>query len=304
MSGPVLVFGTGALATVVAARLVRAGVPVAAVGTWTEALARLAAGATVEGPDGAFTVRVPTLDRRGPLPRAALAFVLVKAPQTSEVAGDVFRALSPEGLALTLQNGLGNRERLAAVLGEARVAAGVSTVGATLLAPAHAVEYEGEVTVAGAEPAAALLERAGFAVVRTEDASALLWTKLAVNCAINPLAALLNVPNGALLQRAEWRARMAAAAGEVAAVARGRGIALPADPVALATSVAARTARNACSMLQDLRRGAETEIDALCGAVVREARALGLSAPVNERLWREVRALTARRSTAALPALP
>jgi 2-dehydropantoate 2-reductase len=55
-------------------------------------------------------------------------------------------------------------------------------------------------------------------------------------------------------------------------------------------------------MLQDLDRGALTEIDALCGAVVREARRLQVPAPTNEWLWREVKARESRRRPDRIPA--
>jgi 2-dehydropantoate 2-reductase len=92
-----------------------------------------------------------------------------------------------------------------------------------------------------------------------------------------------------LLTVASSRERVAAAAREVGAVAAAKGIALGADPAELAFDVAARTAGNRSSMLQDLDRGAATEIDALCGAVVAEGSALGVPTPVNAALWREVR---------------
>jgi 2-dehydropantoate 2-reductase len=95
---------------------------------------------------------------------------------------------------------------------------------------------------------------------------------------------------------------MAAAAREVGAVAAARGVDLQADPAELADAVAAATAGNRSSMLQDLDRGAVTEIDAMCGAVVSEGRRLGVPTPVNESLWHAVRAREGRPLTAAVPA--
>jgi hypothetical protein len=90
------------------------------------------------------------------------------------------------------------------------------------------------------------------------------WGKLVINAAINPLTALLGVPNGELLARPAARALMADLACEAAAVAAAQGIRLPyPDPVAAAEGVAQRTAANRSSMLQDVQRGAPTEIDHL-----------------------------------------
>ena len=125
-----------------------------------------------------------------------------------------------------------------------------------------------------------------------EDVDALLWGKLAVNAAINPLTALLRVPNGALLESPWAREVMRRAAGEVAAVAAARGIRLPFDDAgAQAEQVARQTALNRSSMLQDVLRGAESEIEAINGAVMRAAESAGVDVPANRLLYALVKAL-------------
>jgi 2-dehydropantoate 2-reductase len=87
---------------------------------------------------------------------------------------------------------------------------------------------------------------------------------------------------------------MKALARETANVANAENILLPFDdPVAKAEEVAHKTAANASSMLQDVLRGAPTEIDAICGAVVRAAERHRIGAPVNWTCWQLVRSLTA-----------
>jgi 2-dehydropantoate 2-reductase len=123
----------------------------------------------------------------------------------------------------------------------------------------------------------------------SDDLAGLRWRKLAVNAAINALTALAGLPNGALLDDPVLAADMAAAAREVGAVAAAAGVDLGADPAELARAVARATAANRSSMLQDLARGAPTEVDAIQGEVLRLGRRLGVPTPVNERLWRAVR---------------
>jgi len=120
----------------------------------------------------------------------------------------------------------------------------------------------------------------------------LLWSKLVINAAINPLTALLRVPNGELLARPSAQSLMDAAAREAAAVARALGRRLTfSDPVAAAQAVAQRTAVNHSSMFQDVQRGAPTEIDAICGAIVAAGEGCGVATPVNRTLWLLVKAL-------------
>jgi 2-dehydropantoate 2-reductase len=243
-------------------------------------------------------VPVVAVERTGPLAPADLVLVLVKSHQTAAAAQHAARARAPEGLVLTLQNGLGQREELAAAVGAEHVVVGVTSVGATLVAPG-AVQVGGlGATVLGRTPATAerlvrvveLFNAAGLPTTVTDDIERLRWRKLAVNAAINAVSALAGVPNGALLADPALAVDMAAAAREVGAVAAAAELDLGVDPAELARSVALATAGNRSSMLQDLDRGAPTEVDAIQGAVVRAGRRLGVPTPVNERLWRAVRA--------------
>lgn len=270
-------------------------------GTWVEGLEALQHGGIrleAGGLESRHPVRATSdpLDCRG----ARFAIVAVKSWQTRRTAEMLASCLSPEGVALTLQNGLGNLETLSEILGSERCALGVTTAGATLVGP-------GSVRAGGTgptyvvrhprlEPYLPILGQAGLAIEVEDDVESLLWGKLVVNTGINPLTALLRVRNGELLSDEHARALMGDAARETAAVAAGLGVRLPfRNPASQAEAVAERTAMNCSSMLQDMLRGAPTEIDAINGAVAAEGARLGVAAPVNRTLWRLVRAAVAQR---------
>jgi 2-dehydropantoate 2-reductase len=296
-----LIVGTGALANLFAARFLAAKIPVTIMGNWPEGLAVLRArGVRVVNPDGdenSYSVDVISGDV--PPSGVKLALVLVKSWQTDRAAKQLEKCLAPDGVALTLQNGLGNREKLVEILGADRVALGVTTNGATLLGPGI-VRPGGEGKISLEQHSqigkfVSLFTQAGFEVDRMENLDSLVWGKLVVNTAINPLTALLRVANGKLLESESARGLMAAAARETAQVAAKLGVSLPFDDSALAAEeVARRTAGNHSSMLQDVTRGAPTEIDAICGAVVRAGEELGVPTPVNRTLWLLVRATVGR----------
>jgi 2-dehydropantoate 2-reductase len=226
------------------------------------------------------------------------ALILVKSWQTERVATQLKECLGdgPRGLAVTLQNGLGNRETLSQSLGLSRVALGTTTTGATLLGPGL-VKAGGEGTISierhpALGPIEAALKSAKFTVNIVEDAKSLIWGKLVVNAAINPLTALLRVPNGKLLERLAAREMMKALASETAQVAKAENVDLPfPDPVSEAEEVALKTASNHSSMLQDVLRGAPTEIDAICGAVVKIAQKHNIDTPANWACWLLIKAL-------------
>lgn len=294
----ILIVGTGALATLFAARLTQAGCRVTMLGTWKEGLDALAKhGARLvdaNGNEHQFEVQATN----DPHECAGIkhTLVLVKAWQTKRVARQLAECLPDDGVVVTLQNGLGNREALAQSLGLDRVALGTTTTGATLLGPGL-VRAGGEGIIsmerhAALAPIEEALKSARFNVHIVEDAQALIWGKLVINAAINPLTALLRIPNGQLLERASARRMMGSLAFETAQVASAERIHLPfEDPVAEAEDVARKTGANRSSMFQDVLRGAPTEIDAICGAVVKAAEKHHIPTPANWACWHLVRAL-------------
>jgi 2-dehydropantoate 2-reductase len=297
-SDAILILGTGALATLFAARLAAAGVSVSMLGAWPEGLAALREkGVQVDGDDGAFPVYAT--DDPAECKDCRLALVLVKAWQTERAARQLSACLAEDGVALTLQNGLGNDTILARAIGLPRVARGVTTLGAALLAPGLVRPGgEGPVTLeahARLPALEGLLKRAGFTVNMVADVQSLVWGKLVVNSAINPLTALLRVKNGELLETPAALGLMKDLAYETAGVAKALGVRLPFDnPQGAVEEVAQRTAANQSSMLQDVLRGAPTEIDAINGAVVRLAEENHLPVPVNRTVWSLVKALAVR----------
>ena len=289
----VVLFGTGAMSCLFAARLARVA-RVTLVGTWTEAITAMQdRGILYEDQQESRTVPIGATYLGAPVKPVDLAIVLVKTWQTRRVADCLSSYLTPEGLAISLQNGLGNLDLLGP-----RVFPGATAEGATLLGPGH-------VRAGGAGPTYAvapewvvnLLCSAGFESYRCSpvEAESLIWGKLAINCGINALTALLRIPNGELLLNPNAADLMVRAAGECAAVAQAKGIRLPfPDPASRVREVAERTAENRSSMLQDILRGTPTECDAINGAVVAEGRRVGVPTPVNEVLWKLIQASAKR----------
>ena len=293
-----LVVGTGALACLFAARLAGSGNEVTMLGSWQEGLTALRQrGVRLREMNG-ITRQYPVTVTDGTNTRRKYnqAMVLVKSWQTERVAKQLERLLTTTGIALTLQNGFGNYETLKEALGQDRVALGVTTMGARMFEPGY-VHHTGEGKVMiGFHPKLGglgeLLNKAGFHIEMISDPESLFWGKLVINAAINPLTALLRVPNGELLSRPAARELMLEAAGEAAMVATKQGIKLPyTDPADAVEEVARNTAANNSSMLQDVLRGTPTEIDAINGAIIRAGEALGVPTPVNRMLWRLVRGL-------------
>src|SRR5689334_25021274 len=164
MQEHILIIGTGALGTLFAARLTQAGDTVTILSTWQEALDAINNNGIhlidTNGNDQKY--RVHATDDVRECVGIKYAIVLVKAWQTERAAHQLAECLAdaPRGLALTLQNGLGNYETLTQSLGLTRVALGSTTTGATLLS-AGVVRAGGEGIISlGRNPALGPVEAA------------------------------------------------------------------------------------------------------------------------------------------------
>jgi 2-dehydropantoate 2-reductase len=267
------------------------------VGRWPEQIATLQREPLlfVQTDGSQVPVTLRATNRLDEITPVDIALIVTKASKTEKAARDAVQVLAPNGLAITLQNGIGNLEILAAHVGPDRAALGVTMQGAVLEGPGRLRHGGDGLTALAAHPAihtfAVLLRQAGMETTVLDDVQGLIWGKLAINAAINPLTALLRVPNGVLLESEPAHHLLRCAANEVADVAAALGITLPFEDAATrAEQVAARTARNRSSMLQDTLRNVETEIEFINGAVVRAGERLGIETPVNRTLYELVKA--------------
>jgi 2-dehydropantoate 2-reductase len=297
MKSNLLIVGSGALATLFAARLTAAGLDIVMLGSWQEGLAALRkSGARLNGGVGQI---VEATDNPDDCQGVNYALVLVKSWQTERSASQLAKCLAEGGLAVTLQNGLGNDMILSNILGVRRVSRGVTTHGATLLDPGSVSSVgEGVITLESHSQIDGLVEmlrQARFDIRITANVEPVVWGKLVINAAINPLTAILRVRNGDLLTNPQAYALMGQLAGEVAKVAESLAVELPfLDPSRAVEEVAKQTAENISSMLQDVLRGAPTEVEAINGAVVRLGEQKGIPSPVNRTICSLVNALPYR----------
>ncbi len=315
----VAVLGTGALGCLFAARLARVvgtssvvrSVTIA--GTWAAALEAIDRdGIAVEEPSGRWWARLRAANYAGLGTGFDLVLVLGLSSQTPVLAPVAARARGPKGLILSLQNGMGHMATLMNAAGGGAVVGGITTAGATVLAPGVIRWGGADGCVIGApsgksiaperlDAVCRVLGAAGFDAERTDDLDVARWSKLAINCAANPLTGLARVSNGALLATPTRRQATLAVAHEVARVGRGAGVRIDdAEIEARLFAALAASARNHSSMFQHLAGGRATEIDALCGAVVAVGGRLGVETPLNAWLCEAVREAERGRGLSAM----
>ncbi len=235
-----------------------------------------------------------------------LLIVLVKSFDTAAAIAGAGAVIGPHTMVMSLQNGLGHEDVLAAAVGRERVLTSKTYVGGVFQAPGRvAVGTKGKRTLIGelqggiserALAIAAEFERGGLATTVSTDIQGAMWDKLLVNVATGALSGITGLAYGCLYAVPEVQACALAAVAEAMAVARAKGVTLsmndPHQPWELAR--AGLGPDFMASMLQSLEKGSLTEVDYINGAVVREGHRLGVATPVNQALVAAIKGIEYR----------
>ena len=237
--------------------------------------------------------------------RADLVMLMVKTYHTEQAVSDALAVQDDGTVFLTLQNGLGNEETICKKVDRKKVMVGVTGHGATLRGPSHILHagkgntYLGVLDPSLEDRAREIAKAFQEAEIETEVTSAIeehIWNKLFANVGINALTALTDMKNGELLDHPETLRLMEALVKEAVEVARKKGIRVEGDPVERTKQVAEATRKNRSSMGQDFDYRRQTEIDAINGALVREAERLGIAVPLNQAIMDLVKVIEKRFS--------
>ncbi len=223
------------------------------------------------------------------IPACELGIVAVKGMLTEE-AISASAASFADGAVCSVQNGIGNEEVIAEHV--PRVMRGVTLPAARVAGPGliH-MDGAGTTWIGPFEPKPAQLEEvqrlgsllnaSGMETRVLADARGAQWTKLLFNCATNPLCALTGLTHGELCELPATRRVVGELLSEGRAVAGALGIALEEDPEELVDTLGRANYDHKPSMLQDVLAHRPTEIGTLNEALVAQARACGVPAPVN-----------------------
>jgi 2-dehydropantoate 2-reductase len=260
----------------------------------------LSRGLAIEEGEKTQIIRVKATTNVNSIGKADLVLFVVKTYQTEMAVSNALGLEKEETIFLTLQNGLGNEEVICKQVDPKKVLLGVTNQGATLLGPGHVRhagwgetqigELDGRVTER-ASRIAKMFQKAGITTSISSQIYELIWAKLIINVGINALTALTGLKNGQLLEYPETLRLMEALVSEAAEVARKKGIRIDGDPLQKVKFIAEVTRENRSSMGQDFDYKRRTEIDAINGAIVREAKSLGITVPYNQMLTDLIRVI-------------
>jgi 2-dehydropantoate 2-reductase len=311
---PILIAGAGAIGSVIGAMLHRKGHRVTMLGRQAHFEAAARNGLRISGLLGDHVVHGLDLahDAAQLRDRFELILVTTKPYDTEAIADVVADRLTDDGIAVSLQNGLGNIETLAARFGLGRVLGGRVILGAEMPQPGttHVTVFADPIAI-GPDPAqhrdatpaleahakeiAAMLDSAGVPTVAVGDIMPVIWSKLLYNVSLNPLGALFTMTYGELAAEPDLRRILDNVIDEAFAVANRLGVRLPfADAAAYREVFYGRlipsTANHRPTMLNDLRNRGRTDVDSLNGKIVELGDRLGLPVEVNRTLTRMIHA--------------
>jgi 2-dehydropantoate 2-reductase len=291
-----VIVGAGAMGCLFAGMLSKAGLEVWLLDKNAERVEEVIdRGLLIEQADGKWHTPFDTITSNPEtIGTADIVIIFVKAYDTGRAVKAVSPAVSEKTTVLTLQNGLGNIEKIRETVPEEQIIAGTTAHGSTLLGVGH-VRHAGigetvigPVNASGRDRPQAvkeLFEDAGISTALTKDINSVLWGKLLVNIGINPLTAIMRIKNGQILDCPPLVSIMHRAVDEGVTVAGKLGISIPfSDPAKKVEQVCKATSENISSMHQDIKAGRKTEIAHINGAVVQYGKKVNIPTPVNSML--------------------
>jgi len=303
------IVGVGAMGSVYAALLASAGHEVWGVDSWAEHVAAInAKGLRLTGKSGDRTARLRATTDPKEVGPCELVIVATKARDVLQAAESARLMLKPGTTVLTIQNGLGSAEKVAAALGTDRVAIGVvGGFGASMKGPGEAHhngmelvrlgELEGPATPR-LEAVAEVWRSGGFTVKTFDDIHQMIWEKLICNVGFSGPCAITGLTVGQMMADADGWKMASGCATEAWRVARAKKIAVQIDePVSYLRAFGEKVPGARPSMYLDHVAGRPSEVDAINGAIPPAAAAVGLEAPLNTAI-----ALLIRARESLLPA--
>jgi 2-dehydropantoate 2-reductase len=286
------VLGCGAIGSLYAAHLSRAGVEVWAVDPWVEHMAAIReSGLQVTG-QANFTAPVNALTDAADLPRCDLGVVATKALHTRTATAAAAHALQDAGV-VSVQNGVGNEELIAEYV--PRVMRGtIVTAGAVPNPGTVRYDAPGDSWIGPFEPSPArpdeieqlarLLNQGGLTTHAVDDARGPQWTKVVFNAATSPLAALTGLTVGQVCTDRGLREEVDRLIREALDVCAEAGIILTRDPRDAVGEAIREAYAHKPSMLQDVLAKRPTEIAVLNGGIAAEGRRVGVPTPAHDAM--------------------
>ncbi|HNX53564.1 MAG TPA: putative 2-dehydropantoate 2-reductase [Pontiellaceae bacterium] len=267
-------------------------------------------GLTVESVNGDFRLpQVHAYNDPQQMPRCDVVIVALKTTANHQLKTILLPVVKDDGVVLTLQNGLGSEEEIAAIAGSGRVLGGLCFLCSNKVGPGHIHHLDYGLITLGEYLADGLpggitprLERLGSAMTSAGikidligDLPTARWRKLVWNIPFNGLSVAKNCLTDALMNSPETRALCRTMMEEVAAASAVCARPIEPEFIEKMMTYTEKMEPYAPSMKLDFDRGNPMEIESIYGNPIRAAKAAGVEMPETEKLyWQLVKLNPAR----------
>ncbi len=295
--------GSGAMGSLFGGFLTKSGVDVTLIDKKPIVNIIKRKGLQITGISGEHKIKAKATDKPSEVGLVDLLFIIVKAYDTEQAVKDAEPLIGKNTWVTCLQNGLGNEEIAARIIGKEKIIRGTTTNGAILEKPGKIIHTGAGETIIGrcygpntpeVDNIARIITESGLTTSVTQNISGVVWGKTLVNAGINPFGALTGLKNGELLEVPEIVVGMKELVMEGMEVAYKLAVHILFDPVEKTFEVARETAKNKNSMLQDIEKGKRTEIDYINGAISKYGEKHRVPTPMNDLITALVKGLEKR----------
>ena len=290
----IAIMGAGAVGSYFGGLLAKAGLDVTFIARGAHLKALQEQGLRIKSYKGDFSLPVKATSNPEEVGKVDLVLFCVKAYHTEEAARLCLPMVGPETVIISLQNGVDNEEKIAAIVCPEKVMGGVAYVGVRIAEPGfieHSMagrivfgELDGRVSQR-AQEIEGLFQKAGVPAQATTQIRELLWSKLAWNAAFNAISALTRTTVQEIINNPDLKDISRSVMDEVATVAMAHGIALQEEDLEKGLRLPSHGGDFKTSMLQDLEAGKTLELEELNGFVIKKGKEKGISTPYNYTLF-------------------
>lgn len=301
----IAIVGAGAMGSLIGGLLAKNGESLYFLDSWQDNIDEINKNGLymeVSGEEGEYVnIAQCSTDPKEIGPVDAIIF-LVKGTNTISMMNDISPMLKDNTLVLTLQNGLGNPEKIATIIDEENVAYGVIDFSSVMLGPGRIRYQLADSLIYGKtlnnkqniifEDLVSKMNDAGINFKITDEADEKIWSKLVINGVYNALCGVVGVQMGELMDVEEGQAIMKDVTKEIVDVANAKGINLDfEDSWNHVITLGKKVSNHYPSLSQDVARKVYTEIDSLNGAIASEGRKVNVPTPYNDSIYKILRTI-------------
>jgi 2-dehydropantoate 2-reductase len=289
------IVGAGAMGSIFAYFFNKANIGTAFFEKDSNVIKNMKSGLSITADNKTENIKVNVGDNPLVLNDCEIIFIFVKTYDTEEAVKKIVSEISApdkKSIIVSLQNGIGSKEIIAKYIPEERIVYGSTSIGATRV-NSNTVRLGGmgDIVIGGSKKESVavvgrILKEAGLNVIITVNPDEAIWKKAIINAGINPLGALLGVPNGEIVKNEYSRMLQEKIVREAVEVANSIGLSFNSNEMVKQTkNVCEKTAKNLCSMLQDVNAKRRTEIDNINGIIIQYGVKNSLPSPYNDAVY-------------------